>query len=368
MSKDSLICIILWISIQLFVEVNSQINPSLRMLHTATLVDEKLYILGGQNINRKDEDSGIIGKEYFYLNVSIPFDTKKLIWNDLTNINIIPAHVGAVSAKGGVNDDIVIYGGRGMPYTENLASVYMFDTKSNQWNIPQITGNSFAKRRSLLGFIDSSKKLYMFAGWVINGNHVNDMIILDTVNLSFREGSRLNAPSPRINYAGVILPSQNIVYMGGMMYDESALTLSEIYLYDTVNDKWSTRQTIGSIPSNRFGLSAVLGLDGQQIIIFGGTNGNEINSIESLYTLNLNTFEWRIPKVSGGNLPASRYYHRANVIGKYMVISFGSLFGGVLLSVGSFFLYNWNKNNRSRAIPTPGENDNQILMIASDRK
>jgi len=61
------------------------------------------------------------------------------------------------------------------------------------------------------------------------------------------------------------------------------------------------------------------GLDGQRTIIFGGENlalGN------SLYTLNLINFEWYIPKTSG-QIPRDRKFHKANVIGKYMVISFG---------------------------------------------
>src|SRR6266542_550926 len=70
-----------------------------------------------------------------------------------------------------------------------------------------------------------------------------------------------------------------------------------------------------------------LGLDGQQIIIFGGRNekGSNFTPEESLYTLNINTFKWEVPKVSG-NSPKSRHYHKANVIGKHMVISFGNYY------------------------------------------
>ena len=44
---------------------------------------------------------------------------------------------------------------------------------------------------------------------------------------------------------------------------------------------------------------------------------------DSLYVLNMMNFEWNIPKVSG-NKPSTRCWHKANVIGKYMVISFGT--------------------------------------------
>ncbi len=43
----------------------------------------------------------------------------------------------------------------------------------------------------------------------------------------------------------------------------------------------------------------------------------------NLYVLNLTDYEWYIPKISGNIPSSSRYWHQANVIGKYMVISFG---------------------------------------------
>ncbi|PKY43674.1 hypothetical protein RhiirA4_442693 [Rhizophagus irregularis] len=64
------------------------------------------------------------------------------------------------------------------------------------------------------------------------------------------------------------------------------------------------KETSGSIPSKRYGLSVVLGLDGKKVIIFGGKG------------------EWSIPIIFG-KIPKSRIFHKAHVIGKYMVISFG---------------------------------------------
>jgi len=61
-------------------------------------------------------------------------------------------------------------------------------------------------------------------------------------------------------------------------------------------------------------------LDGKRIIIFGGFSNVQLQ--DSLYVLDIINFEWHIPKVSG-KIPSSKFYHRANVIGKYMVISFG---------------------------------------------
>ena len=88
--------------------------------------------------------------------------------------------------------------------------------------------------------------------------------------------------------------------------------------------------TTGKIPSNRICMFTVLGLDSQRVIIYGvseeinaGPKVQDINALDSLYVLNINNWEWYIPKVSGNPPPVVPFSHKANVIGKYIVISFG---------------------------------------------
>ncbi len=69
-------------------------------------------------------------------------------------------------------------------------------------------------------------------------------------------------------------------------------------------------------------------MDEKRIIIYGGYTsggygGYNVTNQDSLYVLDLINFVWYVPKVSG-KIPVNRYWHQANVIGKYMVISFGT--------------------------------------------
>ncbi|RIA79410.1 hypothetical protein C1645_840758 [Glomus cerebriforme] len=419
MSKNSLVYFILWILLQVLIEVNCQMSlkPSVSTKPTSTLIDNKLYILGGRDLNDQ-----FVGKEFFYLDVSVPFNTQQLLWQDLSNIDMVPPHDAATSVRAGANNNtLFLYGG--FTSDQTMALVYTFDIQSNTWSIPRLTGiNNNIRKYDLIG-INYNGKMYLWGGKFYDGspNFVNDMLILDTINLSWGKGSLVNAPAPRALYGGsndkTIQwdPKSLNINMG------NALTLSEVYIYDTINDNWSTKTTSGKIPSNRGGFSSILGLDGQRIIIFGGYFNNPGYLDTSLYVLDLTNFNWYVPKFSG-KIPNPRVHHRANVIKNYMVISFGhgydnsiesdillldisnnseyiwttifdpsvsnnimstpsfssssplpsstssnitpatmagaivgSLVGGIMLSFGSFFLYKRNKNKQNQEII---ENDN----------
>ena len=69
----------------MLVEINCQptpFNPPELNRHSATLINNKLYIFGGNNLSETTN-------EFFYLDVSAPFDTQNLAWQDLANITNI---------------------------------------------------------------------------------------------------------------------------------------------------------------------------------------------------------------------------------------------------------------------------------------
>ncbi|CAG8624528.1 5225_t:CDS:2 [Rhizophagus irregularis] len=366
-------------------------KPSTESSHSATLIDNKLYILGGVDLNSK------MLNEFFYLDVSVPFNTQELSWQDLSNINMVPIHHSAASVKGGPNNDtLFLYGGGTTgPIRQIMASVYTFDSQSIVWSIPKIAEVNTIRKWGLTGVIDYNGKVYLWGGKMTNEVFSNDMLILDTINPSWNKGSIVNAPIPRAYYGATLLPNNRIIYIGGYndntvsFYPKTAyiakgtaLTLSEVYIYDTINDNWNTKTTSGKIPSNRAGHSTILGLDGQRIIMFGGFYSYPGYLDTTLYVLDLNNYNWYIPKISG-KIPKPRLYHKANVIGKYMVISFGqgydktvesdillldiskiagavvgTLLSGILLLVGSFLIYKWNKNKQKQKTIYENENDN----------
>jgi hypothetical protein len=210
MSRNSSVYFILWVLVQvLLVKVNCQMTPfkpSVYSGHTATFIDNKLYILGGMDLNGKRV------KEFFYLDVSVPFNTQELSWQDLSNVNMVPTHSGAASVKGGANNDtLFLYGG--FTADQTMALVYTFDSRSIVWSIPKIAGINPARKASSTGIINNDGKMHLWGGNT-KTDFVNDMLILDTINLGWSKGSIINAPVPRSDYGATLLPNNKIFYIG----------------------------------------------------------------------------------------------------------------------------------------------------------
>jgi hypothetical protein len=185
-------------------------KPKQRVSHTATHINDKLYILGGLYYN--DSSKQPVGKEFFYLDFSSQFNTQELLWQDLSDIYTVPLHYAAASVKSGT-DKLFLYGGTNRTTME---LVYTFDPESNSWSVPKIAGNNAIRKEYLTGIVDYNGKMYLWGGRVnaTTTNNVNDMLILDTMNLSWGKGSSVGAPSSRLSYGAALLSDQSIIYIG----------------------------------------------------------------------------------------------------------------------------------------------------------
>ena len=203
------------ILLQLLVEVKSQttiFKPDLREGHTATFINDKLYILGGAIPPHTNK---VRPKETFlYLDCSAPFNTSELEWVDLSNTNnVVPPHYFAAAVKGGANNNtLFLYGGESLD-AEQMFLVYAFNTLNNTWSIPILSG---ASRVDIIPVVDYNGLMYLYGGATseYGGTYPSDMFILDTINLSLKIANSVNAPSSRDEYSAVLLPDKDIIYMG----------------------------------------------------------------------------------------------------------------------------------------------------------
>src|SRR6266498_496639 len=239
------LCFIL-ILYYLFFRVES-FTPVGRIGHSSVLVGDKLYFFGGIS------DADVYGlNEVFYLNVSKSFNLAVPPWFDLTQNAGIPFKScwGTVS----LNDKeqtIYLFGGiMGDIFTDKdafISNVYSFNLNSLTWNVPNFKGTPPKRRRNVNSVIDNTGKMYIFGGHIDENlgsptiDYFNDMIILDTVELSLLISTPANSPTIRHSYTATLLSNGVIVYIGGYEFNQvnKYVDIKEINLYDTRSQTWS---------------------------------------------------------------------------------------------------------------------------------
>ncbi|CAG8809487.1 35_t:CDS:2, partial [Dentiscutata erythropus] len=250
---------------------------------TATLVEDKIFLIGGLYGNDNFNKSNLI----FYV-----FDTKKQIWNQTLTINPPANRISASSIYNPKTGKIYIFGGR--------------------FNSSTISTTSDAN----------------------STNYPLDMNILDPISYKWSKGSSFNGPSGRDDQAVVLLPSGLILYIGGRSPNNGGYinpSMTELYAYDTNNDTWTTKITTGYNPSPRGSAQAVL-IDDGRVIVYGGVIGGASNQLglpvnDALVVLDTKDFSWTQPSVSSTPPPLSRY-QTVTLVGYYLIVAFGQIMSG----------------------------------------
>ncbi|CAG8593468.1 3172_t:CDS:2 [Gigaspora margarita] len=210
--------------------------------------------------------------------------------------NSIPADFALASACiGGPNKNTIYLLDR---YTtkddfSNYTIVYAFDTVTATWSTPNISGQIPISRQQFQAVDDTNGKIYMFGGTNFpNFNDIifNDIQILDTLSLTWTQGSNVSAPKRRVDFTATILNNGIILYIGG--FAVNTIYMSEIRTYNTNNNSWDCT---GDTLNSRSCHTAVLSPDGH-VIIYGGNIDGSTDQSQILASLDttVNTYQWSI--------------------------------------------------------------------------
>ncbi|CAO3618092.1 unnamed protein product [Mucor hiemalis] len=154
---------------------------------------------------------------------------------------------------------------------------------------------------------------------------------------------------PPVNYypdsqTATLDPSTGkVYYLGGLYYspteEEKKISFRWAITFGTTSGLWSneTLTSNGAFPTGRIGHTATLLPNSQDIILYGGSSGNDISgkaSADYCFTLNLAENKWtersnlNVPVTVGG----SRYSHSSVLVNSTLFILFGKGSDGTLLS------------------------------------
>ncbi|GBB98363.1 hypothetical protein RclHR1_03200013 [Rhizophagus clarus] len=267
--------------------------------HSAVFADSRIYITGGYYPQNPINFTGaILSKEFYYLDVEKSFGvgaTDTLPWVDLI-------------------------------YTYVISS-QQWSNNSTTTNAPQFYYNSQGQTVCDV----KTGKMYRFGGnRHLSGQINNNMDILDTSTLVWETGSTVNAPIGRYDHTGTLLSNGNIVYIGGCISYGEFASMTELPLYNTNNNTWTSITIPGYpdyySPTPRAYHSAVLTQDGRIIVYGGYTINYNLHEVVTDDLVILDTsqpvYTWSKANVST-NSPLSRFYHTATLVGDYMIVIFG---------------------------------------------
>ncbi|RGB41969.1 hypothetical protein C1646_684572 [Rhizophagus diaphanus] len=297
--------------------------------HSAVFADSRIYIIGGIiPKNPADFNGYTFSKEFYYLNVEKPFgvgDGDKLPWMDLSSESqFLPEHAWSAFSNCGHDDSLILYPGEYNVPNVPDPTVYTYKLSLQQWNNFTTTNpppfNYHGQTQTVCDVRTGT--MYIFGGIRPKPESVNKyMNILDISTLVWKNTSIAFA---RFDHTGTLLPNGNIVYIGGSLPDGGGFAkMSELLLYNTNNDTWTSMNAIGNPPTPRAYHSAVLTQDGR-IIVYGGLTEDGSPAKDDLVILDTSQadYTWSNAYVSTKS-PLSRYFHTATLVGYYMIVAFG---------------------------------------------
>lgn len=226
-------------------------EPEVRSYHSAVYIENKLYIIGGDNDPADN---------FLYLDLSIPFHKDRPPWFNLDFCKI-PFNVYRAAASFGGIDNFTIFLIGGERSEKETNYVYSFNTKSFIWdNSLTNDENTPDWHLDVQSVTDPSGKIYIYGGW-LSGVRSNELSIWDTINLSWKVGPSPNSKSGRYGHTTTLLSNGIIVIIGGYVdgggglhevkinyvhglvfffFNSHQFFFSKILLYDINENNWSS--------------------------------------------------------------------------------------------------------------------------------
>ncbi|CAG8574550.1 23658_t:CDS:2, partial [Racocetra persica] len=183
----------------------------------------------------------------------------------------------------------------------NTTMVYVFDTVSETWNTPIISGTLPVSRQQFQAVNDTN-------GFRSTGpsTALNDIFILDTLSLTWTQGSSVDAPTARSDFSATLLNNGLILYIGG----GDNINMAEIPTFNTNSGAWSKMVATGDTIDPRSGHTAVLSPHGH-VIIYGGTKNNSaLDQSQQLASLDttVNPYKWSKKSFNGVSGTSNNVY------------------------------------------------------------
>jgi hypothetical protein len=234
------------------------------------------------------------------------------------------------------NKIIIIGGFGGDAKQARLNDVFVLDTATNTWTLPQTSGAAPEKLMFHSAALFGKNQVLVFGGRAAPSAPFSDAYLLDTTTMSWRKPTLLPTsdgalPQARWRHTSTTLRNSQgnevIVIFGGrgVAGKHDYVPLGDVWCIDPVSLKTWALQIEGNLkPPARFSHAAVAIEKDSKLMIYGGSDGH--NRMDDTWILDLESRSWQ--KVAGAAPPArfahslsSFTHHSGN--SEYVVLSGG---------------------------------------------
>ncbi|KAG6434149.1 hypothetical protein SASPL_105771 [Salvia splendens] len=308
-------------------------RPKARYEHGAAVIDDKMYIFGGNHNGRYLSDLQVLNmRTWTWSRVEVQAGTGSTT-TPCAGHSLIPWDGKLLSVAGHTKDP-----------SESL-QVKVFDLQSCTWSTLKTYGKPPVSRGgqsvTLVGMT-----LVIFGGQDANRSLLNDLHILDLETLTWDEMETVGvSPSPRSDHAAAVHADCYLLIFGGGSH---ATCFNDLHVLNLQTMEWLRPTQQGEIPSPRAGHAGVT--LGESWFIVGG--GDNKSGASETVCLNMATLAWSVVTTVQGRVPLASE-------GSSLVLS---SYGGedILVSFGG---YNGRYNNEVHVLKPSHKSTLQSKMM-----
>ncbi|KAI4352662.1 hypothetical protein L6164_006890 [Bauhinia variegata] len=267
-----------WVSIPV-----SGARPVARYKHAAAVVDEKLYVSGGNRNGRN-----LPGVQVFDLR-SLTWSNLKLKPNDNKNDKsgspeVLPATSGHNMIRW--ENKLLLLGGNSKNNFDKLIVQYIDLETSLHGYI--VTSGTIPVARTGQSTTLVGSRVIVFGGEDINKKLLNDVYILDLESMTWDAiKTTQTPPAPRYDHTAIMHGERYLLIFGGCSH---SVFFNDLHVLDLQTMEWSQPQIQGDVVSPRAGHAGIT-IDESWFIVGGGDNRS---GCPETLVLNMSKLVWSV--------------------------------------------------------------------------
>nr|VDD53306.1 unnamed protein product [Brassica oleracea] len=265
-------------------------RPKPRYEHGAAVIQDKMYIYGGNHNGRYLGDLHVLDlKSWTWSRV----ETKVATESEETSPTLLSPCAGHSLIPW--DNKLLSIGGHAKNPSESM-QVRVFDTHTCTWSMLKTYGKPPVSRGGQSVTV-VGKTLVIFGGQDAKRSLLNDLHVLDLETMTWDEVDSIGvSPSPRSDHAAAVHAERYLLIFGGGSH---ATCFGDLHVLDLQTMEWSRPAQQGEAPTPRSGHAGVT--IGENWFIVGGGD-NKSGASESV-VLNMSTLSWSVIASVEGRVP-----------------------------------------------------------------